>query len=187
MNAKVRALEKEIDANLGDSKGAELALKYLFASQKCWEKMSVWTEKFYQEMANATAVEPEEAWELVLHCWMAFFDDLREVRVACSGLSIGQTEPNTPERQEVVARYIWTIGKAIGVQNAYIDSQFKNHPSIARVTSIARVINYHIFHHKVPMSAFTKTTEEVKSSLKDLHSWKGNVNRQLNKLEAKQK
>ena len=54
-------------------------------------------------MSSVDGIESGEAWELVLHCWMAFFEDLREVRVACSGLSLGQTEPNSPERKEVVA------------------------------------------------------------------------------------
>ena len=68
--------------------------------------MSVWTEKFYQEISSGVAIDKGEAWELVLHCWMAFFEDLREVLVACSGLSLGQTEPDSPERKDVVARYI---------------------------------------------------------------------------------
>ena len=41
VSAKVVALERDIEANLGDSKGAMLARKYLFATHKCWEKMSV--------------------------------------------------------------------------------------------------------------------------------------------------
>ena len=108
---------------------------------------------------------------------MAFFDDLREVRVACAGLSIGQTEIGSVERKEVVACYIWTMGKAILVQNEYMEAQFKNHPSIARV------INYHIFHNKVPMRAYSKAIGELKKNIQDLFSWKGGVSRQITKLE----
>ena len=43
VNAKVSALEREIDVNLGSTKGGDLALKYLAATHKCWEKFSVWT------------------------------------------------------------------------------------------------------------------------------------------------
>ena len=132
-------------------------------------------------MASVNGIEKAEAWELVLHCWMTFFKDLCEVRVSCSGLSIGQTEIGSPERKEVVARYIWTMGKAISVQNKYIEAQFKNHPSVARV------INYHIFHNKVPTSAFDKAIDDIKTSLKDFGSWKGAINRQISKLENKSK
>ena len=179
IQAKVTALEKEIDANLGNSKGAELARKYLFASQKCWEKLFVWTEKIYQEMASVDKIEPAEAWNLVLHCWMAFFEDLRDERVACSGVSIGQSELDSDERKEVVARYIWTMGKAIYVQNEYVDADFNNHPTIARV------INYHMFHNKVPKQAYLNDIESIEKKLQDLFSWKGNAGRQIAKLESK--
>ena len=60
-----------------------------------------------------------------------------------------------------------------------MEMQFKNHPSVARV------INYHIFHNKVPMSAFHKEINSIQSSLKDFGSWKGSINRQIAKLENK--
>ena len=179
IQAKVTALEREIEANLGSSRGVELARKYLFASQKCWEKLFVWTEKFFQEMASVDKIEPAEAWTLVLDCWMAFFEDLRDVRVACSGVSIGQSELDSDERKQVVTRYIWTMGKAIYVQNEYVDADFNNHPTIARV------INYHMFHNKVPKQAYLEDIEGIDKKLQDLYSWKGNAVRQLTKLENK--
>ena len=164
IQAKVNALEREIDANLGDSKGADLARKYLRASLKCWEKLLVWTEKFYQEMASVDQIDPSEAWILVLSCWMAFFEDLRDVRVACSGVSIGQSDLESNERKEVVARYIWTMGKAISVQNEYIEAEFNNHPTIVRV------INYHMFHNKVPKQAYQNDMKDLEKKISDLFS-----------------
>ena len=108
---------------------------------------------------------------------MPFFEFLREVQEACSGLSIGQTEIGLAERKEVVACYIWTMGKSIEVQNVYMEAQFKNHPSIARV------INYHIFHNKVPLKTYNKSIGDLKKNIRDLFSWKGAVSRQLSKLE----
>ena len=124
-------------------------------------------------------VKPEEAWELVLNCWMAFFNDLRDVRVACAGLSLGQTDIDSTKRKEVVARYVWTMGKAIAVQNQYIEHEFKNHPTIARV------INYHIFHHKVPMAAYKSAVDSFEQKFRDLFTWKGQITRSVTKLENK--
>ena len=62
-----------------------------------------------------------------------------------------------------------------------MEAQFKNHPSIAWV------INYHIFHNKIPMSAFEAHIGDYKSTMKDWGSWKGSINRQISKLESKQK
>ena len=64
------------------------------------EKTSIWFERFFQEMSSATDIDTEEAWELVLHCWMTYFDNLREVRVACAGVSIGQTEIGSAKQKE---------------------------------------------------------------------------------------
>ena len=73
VQAKVNALERDIDKNLGGSKGADLARRYLTASLKCWEKLLVWTEKNYQKMASVDKIESSEAWSLVLSCWVVFF------------------------------------------------------------------------------------------------------------------
>lgn len=81
----------------------------------------------------------------------------------------------------MVARYIWTMGKAIHIHNQYVDADFNNHPTIARV------INYHMFHNKIPKQAYLKEMKEVEKKLQDLFSWKGNVVRQLTKLENKSK
>ena len=101
------------------------------------------------------------------------------MRVSCSGVYIGQSELNSDGQKEVVARYIWTMGKAIYVQNQYVDADFNNHPTIAKV------INYHMVHNKVPKQAYLKDMDSVDKRLQDLFSWKGNVVRQLTKLDNK--
>ena len=67
------------------------------------------------------------------------------------------------------------MGKAIQIQNAYIEKGFRNH------TTIASVINYHLFKHRAPLSMFTS----LDKSIKDLHTWKSQIARDVKKLEAK--
>ena len=46
---------------------------------------------------------------------MAFFSDLRQIRVACANLSPGRYEVGSEGRMKIVARYIWTMGKVIAL------------------------------------------------------------------------
>ena len=84
---------------------------------------------------------------------------------------IGQCAFDFAERKEVVYCYIWTMGKAIAVEDTYIASEFSNH------LTIARVINYHMFHNKVPKQAYMNDMKDVEMQILDLlganlQSWK---------------
>ena len=175
--SKVGSILEEIPMTLGDSKGADLAKTYLLSSQTCFNKFVNWTETFYQELLGNSQVTEKEAWVLILHCWMAFFSDLRQIRMACSNLSPGRHEIGSEGRIRIVGRYIWTMGRAIMLQNEYCSKQFRNHPSIATV------INYHLFQHRVPMSLYKSTMGKMESEVKAINAWKAQLGRDMKDLK----
>ena len=174
--SKVGSILEEIPMTLGDSEGASLAKSYLMASQTCFHKFVNWTETFYQELLGTSQATEKEAWMLILHCWMAFFTDLRQIRMSCANLSPGRHEVGTAGRTRIVARYIWTMGRAIALQNEYCDKQFRNHPSIATV------INYHLFQHRVPMTLYKTTIGKMDSEVKGINAWKAQIGREIKEI-----
>ena len=176
---KVASLRSHIRFSLGTSLGAELALSYLESSHTCWKEFVAWTEDFYAELTGTSEVEPKEAWELILQCWLGFFNDLRDVRRECSSISATGLEVGSNARKEVVGRYIWTMGKAIQVQDEYLAKDFRNHPTISGV------INYHLFLHRTPTTAFKKLAKKHDEHLHSFNDFKGKVERRLKKLEDK--
>ena len=174
---KVQGIQKEIFMTLGSSRGASLAQRYLTESHACYMEFGNWTESFYHELIAMSHIDPKEAWTLILQCWLAFFKDLRKIRIDCSALSPAGLDPDSAEKKELVARYLWTMGHAIKVQNDYRDMQFRNH------SSIASVINFHLFQHRVPTSLYNTAMSKVEGDVKSLHVWKGQVVRDIKKLQ----
>ena len=175
--SKVGSILEEIPMTLGDSKGADLAKQYLLASQTCFNKFVNWTETFFQELLGNSQVTEKEAWSLILHCWMAFFSDLRQIRMACANLSPGRHEVGSEGRTRIVARYVWTMGRAIVLQNEYCSKQFRNHPSIATV------INYHLFQHRVPMSLYKSMMGKLEGEVKAINAWKAQMGREFKEVK----
>jgi hypothetical protein len=176
---RVASLKTHIKFSLGDSLGAELALSYLESSHTCWKEFVAWTEDFYSELTGTSEVEEKEAWELILHCWMGFFNDLRDVRRECSSISATGLDLKSNARKEVVGHYIWTLGRAIEVQNEYLAKDFRNHPTISGV------INYHLFLHRTPSTAFKKQVKKHEELQHNYHDFKGKLERRVKKLEDK--
>ena len=175
--SKVGSILEEIPMTLGDSRGAALAKEYLQASQACFTKFVTWTETFFQELLGNSQVSEKEAWTLILHCWMAFFSDLRQIRMACANLSPGRHELGSEGRTRIVARYVWTMGRTIVLQNEYCSKQFRNHPSIATV------INYHLFQHRVPMTMFKSMMGKLESEVKTINAWKAQMGRDFKEIK----
>ena len=73
--------------SLGNSKGRALATTFLQQSYTCFTEFVNWTENFYREVLHTSKVDEKEAWNLVLHCWLGFFHDLRTVRVKASSIN----------------------------------------------------------------------------------------------------
>jgi hypothetical protein len=173
--SKVNSLEHEIRNTLGDSEGASLAKEFLRASYACFNDFINWTENFYNELLAMKSVTESEAWNLILECWMAFFIELRKIRMECSSLSLAGLDVTSDRRKSIVARYIWTMGKAIQLQNEFREKQFRNH------SSISAVINYYLFQHKVPLTAYTTAVDKIKDDIKHLNSWRTTATRDITK------
>jgi len=172
-NRKV-AISRQIIRTLKSSKGADLARDYLHKSYTCFTEFFNWTEIFYSELTSISNVTDEQAWELVLRAWMTFFIDLRKIRSECASLSGGGMDLHSEKRIKVVSQYIWTMGKAIMMQE-----QYRIHPSISTV------INYFLFENMTTYSIFTQQIKSVQDDLTSLKTWKGQATRTLSSLQNK--
>jgi hypothetical protein len=179
ISSKVSAIDLEIRDTLGSGPAADLAREYLRASHGCFQDFVNWTENFFHELQAMASVSEEEAWALILDCWMTFFVDLRKIRMECSSLSLAGLEPDSDRRKEIVARYIWTMGRAIKLQDEFREKQFRNH------TSIATVINFYLFSHKVSQTAHDEQVQKIQDELKSLQGWRSSATRDLNKVTKK--
>ena len=97
--------------------------------------------------------------------------------MACANLSPGRHEIGSEGRTRIVARYIWTMGRAIVLQQEYCDKQFRNHPTIATV------INYHLFQHRVPMTLYKSMMGKLESEVKAINAWKAQLGRDMKDLK----
>jgi hypothetical protein len=179
ISSKVSAIDLEIRDTLGSGPAADLAREFLRSSHGCFQDFVNWTENFFHELQAMASVSEEEAWALILDCWMQFFIDLRKIRMECSSLSLAGLEPDSDRRKEIVARYIWTMGRAIKLQDEFREKQFRNH------TSIATVINFYLFSHKVSQTAHDEQVQKITDELKSLQGWRSTATRELNKVNKK--
>ena len=128
---------------------------------------------------DLSSVRADEAWSLVLECWGAFFESLRAVRgVATSQLSLRSANKDK-DRAEKVASFIYTMGRAIHIQNEFVVASFKKHPAIATV------INYHLFGNRVPQPIYDVHTTAMSELIAARNIWKGQVVRELATMKKK--
>jgi len=77
------------------------------------------------------------------------------------------------DRAERTALFIYTMGRAIHIQNEFVAASFKKHPAIATV------INYHLFGNRVPQSIYDVHTAEMNAHIMSYNVWRGQVVREL--------
>ena len=152
---------------------------YLHKSYICFTEFFNWTENVYSELTSISNVTDEQAWEFVLRAWMTFFIALRNIRSECASLSGGGMDLYSEKRIKVVAQYIWTMGKAIMMQEQYLDKSVRDHPSISTV------INYFLIENMTTYSIFTQQIRSVQDDLTSLKTWKGQATRTLSNLQNK--
>lgn len=83
------------------------------------------------------------------------------------------------DRAERTALFIYTMGRAIHIQNEFLAANFKKH------LAIATVINYHLFGNRVPQSIYEVHTTEMNAHITAYNVWKGQVILELATLKAK--
>jgi len=174
-----RHVSEAIVMQLGHGEAAIVAQEYLTQSRKCFQEFVNWSESFYLEIMDLSSVKPDEAWRLVLECWGAFFEALRAVRGVATGQLSVRANSMEKDRAERTALFIYTMGRAIHIQNEFLAANFKKHPAIATV------INYHLFGNRVPQSIYEVHTTEMNAHITAYNVWKGQVIRELATLKAK--
>ena len=172
-------VSQSIAHSLGHGAAAQVAQEFLTQSRKCYNEFVNWSESFFLEIMDLSSVKPDEAWRLVLECWGAFFGSLRAVRGVATGQLSLRSANKDKDRAEKVALFIYTMGRAIHIQNEYIAASFKKHPAIATV------INYHLFGNRVPQSIYEVHTMEMSEHIAAYNVWKGQVVRELATLKKK--
>ena len=176
VEGQVSSIRKLIKGTLGASEGAKLAYIFLEKTLECWRTFMAWTEDFYQELIGTSAVEPKEAWSLILQCWMGFFEDIRDIRRDVASLKASGLEVGSVARKELVGHYIWTTGRVIKLQEEYCAKNFRNHPTIAGV------INFHLFEHRLPTSVHNHHVKRFDKLEKEFNNLKAEVTRKLKKV-----
>ena len=174
LQEQVTRFQVEITDTL-DGEAQSLASSYLTDSYRCFTEFVNWTESFFMELQAMSAVGEDEAWQLILKCWLAFFVDLRKIRMQCSSLNIGGLESSDQRRVDLVGKYIFTMGLTIQRQNEYREKAFRNHPTISTV------INFYLFQHRVPSSIYEKQVKMLKEDIKQLNTWKTQAVRDIKK------
>ena len=177
LEEQVTRFRVEIDTSLEDD-AKNLANAYLMESHRCYCDFVNWTESFFMELQAMSSVGEGEAWELILKCWLAFFVDLRKIRMQCSSLNIGGLDSTDQRRVDIVGKYVFTMGLAIQRQNEYREKGFRNHPTISTV------INFYLFQHRVPSSLYEKQIKSIKNDISQLNVWKAQAVRDLKKAMA---
>jgi len=172
-------MSESIVRQLGHGNAANIAQEYLAQSRKCYQEFINWSESFYLEIMDLSSFKPDEAWRLVLECWGAFFEVLRAVQGVATGQVSVRAESMEKDRAERTALFIYTIGRAIHIQNKFVAVSFKRHPVIATV------INYHLFGNWVPQSIYDVHTTEMNTHIASYTVWTGQVVRELATLTKK--
>jgi hypothetical protein len=176
VEGQVSSIRKLIKGTLV-AEGAILANMFLDKTLECWRTFMSWTEDFYQELIGTSAVEPKEAWNLILQCWMGFFEDIRDIRRDVSALKASGLEVGSTARKELVGHYVWTTGRVIKLQEEYCAKNFRNHPTIAGV------INYHLFEHRLPTSVHDSHVKRFERFEKEFNNFKAETTRKLKKVD----
>lgn len=178
--AKEIAIVEEAELIHGEELGAVLAIEFNKRNSRFGTGFFSWTESFYMELVGLTqGVTEKEAWDLILHCWLAMFTDMRKVRASCANNSVAGLDADSTLRKERVAKYVWAMGQCIQIQDDYLDKGFRGHPTISSV------INQHLFKYRVPLSVHQASEKIVLKKLEDINTWKGKFVRQVESLEKK--
>ena len=150
MNTTISQINAEIAKRLaGKVVANNVALNFLLKSQEAVISLISWMENFKQELSSAGQSLPTEVWLLVCSCVRRFFQQLVNVRAPASASS--------DDAAVQTGAYIWAIAQTRRVSNEFISLQWCSH------SSIAGIINYHVFKFMVPLSSHFLLKKEIVS------------------------
>ena len=116
-------------------------------------QMCTFITDFVQEMVSTAESPIDEAWDLVSACVRKIFDELRRVRAPASNAMV-EVNPVTK-----CALYLWCLIQANRVQKEFLDTRFRNHPTIAPV------IILHVFRTRVTKVAFKEGLKRLEGRI----------------------
>jgi hypothetical protein len=121
-------------------------------------EMSNWMDVFYQELLSTSEATEDEAWDLVSACIKKVFEELRRVR---AGAANATTEVLASSK---CATILWALIQSHRVMKDFLDSRFRNHPSIAPV------IVLHVFKTRVTRVAHANSYKRLEGRVAKLES-----------------
>ncbi len=121
-------------------------------------EMSNWMDVFYQELLSTSEATEDEAWDLVSACIKKVFEELRRVR---AGAANATTEALASSK---CATILWALIQSHRVMKDFLDSRFRNHPSIAPV------IVLHVFKTRVTRVAHANLYKRLEGRVAKLES-----------------
>ena len=151
-------ITNEIHSTLGDEfpEAVKLATEMHTASHYFICQLCTFVTDFVQEMSSTAESPIEEAWELVSACVRKVFDELRRVRAAASN-AMAEQNPLTK-----CGLILWCLIQSNRVQKEYLDTRFRNHPTIAPV------IILHVFRTRVTKLAFKEGLKRLEGRIAQL-------------------
>jgi hypothetical protein len=108
------------------------------------EALSAFLSDFYGELTNdENKTSGKEAWSMVCSIVQRMFEDIAVHRCHASFVDFKNDNKGTTE-------YLWASLQAHRVMAECTAHEFRHHPSIAPI------INYHLYRHRVPWSVFSQ-------------------------------
>jgi hypothetical protein len=155
MREKVRHMKSSYMAKITNSKisgEAKLVAQTMLTTSVAFvEAVSAFLSNFYAELINdENRTGPTEAWILVCSIVRRVFDDIAVHRGRASFVDYRNNE-----KGHIATQYVWASLQAQRIMAEYTTHEFRHHPSIAPI------INYHLYTHRVPWTHFIKLKKEV--------------------------
>jgi hypothetical protein len=154
MREKIRSMKSSYASRImgsGAQGEAKLVTQTMLATSVTFMKaLSTLLSNFYGELTNAeNQTSGSEAWSLVCSIVRRMLDDIVVHRGQAGFVDFKNAE------KQVTTEYLWASLYSHVVMAEYNTHEFRHH------ASIAPIINYHLYHHRVPWSVFNELQEEV--------------------------
>ena len=131
------------------------------ASQEFIARLSGFFDEMYNELLYSSGATADEAHELVSAIVRRIFENLKSVRTAAANAL------SDPSAVSKCATYMWCMIQAHKIQQEYLDSRFRNHPSIAPV------IILHVFRTRVTQVTYKAELKRLEGRVAALERPKG--------------
>jgi hypothetical protein len=131
------------------------------ASQEFIARLSGFFDEMYNELLYSSGATADEAHELVSAIVRRIFENLKSVRTAAANAL------SDPSAVSKCATYMWCMIQAHKIQQEYLDSRFRNHPSIAPV------IILHVFRTRVTQVTYRSEIKRLEGRVAALERPKG--------------